>query len=397
VTPILLALSVIFMQFPITLVPWNETTFDRSILFLSDLPIAALAITGATSLWRGLAGRRTGPATTCWAIVVILLVAALAAHPSGGGVALVARAAGALAVAWAIGSIGRPSDRMLFVGAVAATAIVQAVLAAAQVIHGGPIGLAQIGEISDPLHERGGSLAPRGTMVYVYDLTVLALVAGALIVDRMLAAHRPIAWLGALALAVAPVGFTYSRSAAVGIAAGLVPLLRGAIGAKRPHAVALAAILVGVAIPAIAWSDGWVDRAHQSVRAVPAEPRDRRVLLVQAAQIVVDAPIAGVGPGAYLTALRSRVAPGEDAVLVHSIPVLLAAEAGVAAGVAFVVLLVAMGRRALRGGPAAVLLYLAVVPFLVLDHFLLTSAQGLALLAIWLGSTDLLAHRATSG
>lgn len=394
---VLLTLVVLLMQFPVILVPWNEVDFGRSIVFLADLPLAALALAVAPALWRDLRAGSLGGGTACWAVAAAVLVAAFAAHPSTAGAQIVLRAIGALAVAYAVSRTERREEQTFVVVALAVTTILQSALGAAQVIRGGPLGLTALGELSDPLHERNASLAPRGTMVYTYDLAALGLLAAARLTDRALAASRPVAWTLAAALAVTSVGFTYSRSAVAGLVTGILALVRGALAGRRSHALAMLALLVGAGIPAVVWNDGWLGRVRQTLPSdVPARAQDRQAILLQGMEIVVDAPLTGVGPGRYVPALRERLARDAEALPVHSTPVLIAAEAGVAAGVAVLVLLVVTGWGALRAGAPGILLYVVIAPFVVADQFLYTTAQGLVLFGVWIGSLDLLMRRAAT-
>ena len=392
----LLTLVVLLLQFPVILVPWDAAVFGRALIFLADIPLALLAVLMAPTVVREARAGRVGSTAASWAVACAALAVAWVVHPSLAGGLIVLRAVAAVAVAHAVATTTRPDERRFIVTALALTAVVQAAIGTLQVVRGGPIGLTELGELSDPLHERNASLSPRGTMVYVYLLTALALLAAARAADTAVAAARPLPWLAAAALAVWPVGLSYSRAAAVALAIGVAALARDALRGRRVHALAIGALLVGAVVPAAIWNDGWLGRVRQTLDVgTPARPQDRQILLLEGLKIVVASPLVGVGPGRYLDAARER-APDGEVLPVHSMPVLVAAEAGVIAGAAVVVMLIVGAWRALRSGATAMLTYSALAPFVVLDQFLYTTGQGLVLLGLWMGYVDPITRPAAS-
>jgi hypothetical protein len=105
-----------------------------------------------------------------------------------------------------------------------------------------------------------------------------------------------------------------------------------------------------------------------------------------------------VGPGRYVIALREKYhrEPNPHVGVfkpVHNLPMLLAAEGGFPAGAATTVLLLVVGWQALRSGRQPLALYVAYLPFTLLDHFPYSFPQGLILTGLWLGGLDLLARR----
>ena len=72
----------------------------------------------------------------------------------------------------------------------------------------------------------------------------------------------------------------------------------------------------------------------------------------------------------------------------REISLLAAAEGGVWTGLAMVVLLGVVGWRALRTDEVALAVYVALLPFLLLDHFAYSLPQGMVILAVWLGFLD---------
>src|SRR5437763_845073 len=95
-----------------------------------------------------------------------------------------------------------------------------------------PAGLNALGELKDPFWKFGSEVASQGTMVHPYVLAALALVAG--VVFAVASVQRRSWRLAAVAaVAVAPVGFTFSRAGLLGLAGALVCLGTGLLTAER--------------------------------------------------------------------------------------------------------------------------------------------------------------------
>ena len=287
-------------------------------------------------------------------------------------------------------------ERALALGAVAVWAVVQCGLAVAQRIHGGAIGLGRLGESPYPYVHFGPAVATQGTMVHPYLLAGLAMLAASLIVWAVVTHRHPI-WIVLGAVAVAPVGFTYSRAGLLGFAllggcVGLAALLRGG-----RHWLAVGALVVGAAVPALIWSNGWTQRAQQTTSgaAVNSIDTDRSTLIKQALHLIKREPVLGVGPGRYVIELRDRHMAKIAGVYkpVHDLPLLVAAEGGVLAGALMVALLGATGWQARRAGWLGLAVFLNFLPWVLLDHFPYTFPQGLAMTGVWIGALDLLARR----
>src|SRR5207245_2521133 len=101
-----------------------------------------------------------------------------------------------------------------------------------------------------------------------------------------------------------------SRAAAIGLAAGGVCVALGLFTLERRRvAAALVALAVGFGVPALVWSDGWRERASQTVSARNANQlgTDRGYLIKQADGLIVDHPVLGVGTGRYVIALKEKL------------------------------------------------------------------------------------------
>ena len=105
--------------------------------------------------------------------------------------------------------------------------------------------------------------------------------------------------------------------------------------------------------------------------------------------MIAGSPILGIGPGRYLIALAEleQREPGSVRVpqVPHSVPVLIAADGGIAAGALMFAVLAWLARRAMRAGAAAQTAYVLLIPFMLNEHFLYSTSQGAALLGVWMG------------
>lgn len=382
---VLTALAIVLATFPAIVVQLTEHPkfYLRVLVLLGDPVLAGIVLLLAA---RVLIRRvRVPPSVLLAAAAIAWMAVSLAAHPGLLGTQLVARQVAMAAIVVVIAAIARPAERLILGAASAAAAIAQGTLAGAQLLSGHPLGLPQLGEFADDLLRVGTSLAPRGTMYHPYLVAGVALVGAGACVLAAFASRRPVPWLVAAAIAIAPVGVTYSRTAALGLALACACLAPGALRGSMRHRAAILALVLGAGIPAALAPDGWGARVELSVTRIP----DRPTLIAQALRITAAEPLLGVGPGRYddaLAALRTRD-PGAVAVLQepHVVPVLLAAEGGVVAGAAFLAAILLLLRDASRAGAAALAAYALFAPFLFLEHYPYSHAQGAVIFGTWFG------------
>ncbi len=395
-------LTLILMPFPVILHRWGPNSFDYgTMLFPVDLALVGLLAVGAAPLARRIRTGDAGAGTVLWACLAAVMSLAWLVHPSVRGLHTVVEL---WAVAVLAGTIAEALDgglATLVVGSVGAIAILETAWATTQLATGSPLGLRRLGELPDPFLPFTASVkAPMGTMVHIYVLAALGLTAGALLAWRSLTAEHPARWQTAAAVAVVPVGFTFSRTGAITLVVVLAGFVvagvhsRRAGGARRFAGAALA-LCVGAGVPAAVWSSGWHSRATQTTSATSAAQltTDRFHLDHEAIDQIGANPVAGVGPGRYLASLKARwhVEPDRSVGIfkpVHDVVLLVTAEGGLLAGAVLVLLLGVVGWRALRAGPVALTLFALFVPFALLDHFNYTYAQGLVLTGVWLGVMD---------
>jgi hypothetical protein len=380
-----IAFTVILMPSPanLVLVP-DPNPFFTAAIRPSDLPLAALIGLSIP----GLTGRLRRSGSVAWlALALVGLVAiALAVHPAIQGVLILGRLVGALAIALGISDLREAKERRFLLVALALTAIAQTALSIVQLWRGDILATGP----QDPLI--GPFTRPNGTLPFAYVLAGLALIGGAILAAQLL--RRPTrgrwAWSAAAAIALVPAGITFSRAAAGGLALGAAVLVPGAIHRRPGHALALAAILAGSALPALATRDGWAARNADSPAGGSAV--NRLATVTQALPLIAADPIVGVGPGRTMVAIRDRAerVPGSIVELnpPHDVPIAIAVEAGVPAGVVALALLVALGLRARRRGTAALLAYSVLIPYLVIDNWPYTTGAGLVMLGLWAAAWD---------
>ncbi|MBI2710032.1 MAG: O-antigen ligase family protein [Actinobacteria bacterium] len=336
---------------------------------------------------------RSGLLALITAGLAVVVLAALAVHPSPRGVEMVLRLAAAAATADLIRRVSTTAwTRILAV--VVAAGSVQALLGLAQSARGGTVGISAV-EYSGPLYRFGSSFAGRGSFGHPYHLASLLVVAcGAAAVGAWRSPRRwPWPWLAGLALSAAALATTYSRAGALGLLALLGVLLVAAARARdRAPALAALALVLGFAVGGLAFGDGWVARSSQTTNA-SALDSGRRVRAAEAIRLTRRHRLLGVGPGRYVIALQQTGV--RDALPAHNLPLQAAAEAGVLAGVLAAAALGGLALRAWRGGVQALALFLPLAPFTVLDAYPYVFPTGIALSGVWLGLV--LHHRSSVG
>jgi len=266
------------------------------------------------------------------------------------------------------------------------SAALQSVVAVAQVVRGEPLGLTLLGEHSW-LDVFADVSAAKGTFVHRHVLAAFALLAyGAATISYL--GSRARVWLLALAIVVIPIGITYSRMAALGVIAVAGVLIIAWFRERKEVFPVLVALIVGVGIPGLLTLDSWIGRAEPIAAESfgDAITNNRVTLAKQALDLIADAPIVGVGPGLYNLELEEQLGAdeGEQVLPVHLVPLLVAAETGIPAGVFILVVMGGLGWAAGRRGTARVAVYVAYLPFLIFDHFPYDDFQGLTMTGIWM-------------
>ncbi|HUG55751.1 MAG TPA: O-antigen ligase family protein [Candidatus Limnocylindrales bacterium] len=395
-----LAFAVVLMPSPAgVLLVDDPHPYFKVALLLSDLPLAVLVALSVPDAIARLRTRRFGAIGALTVALVSLVAAAFLVNPSPQGAQTLFRVIAGLSVALTLHALRLDRERRFVLVALAMTAIVQMLLAVAQLARGDAL----VAYEHPPLFEVGPYIRPGGTLANGFVLAGLALVASSALAGRALSSRRTLAWTAAAALAVVPVGITFSRAAALGIALGAAVLVPGALR-SRAQALVLASLVLAAGVPALLVADGWIVRGTEHSTAASADAR--YVLAVQTIPLIRREPLLGVGPGRTMASLRDleRDVPGSilsEQYLEppHNLPLVIALEAGIPAGLVSVALIGLAALRALRRGAAAQLAFTGLLPFVALDHYLWTTPTGLMLLALWAwlvigeGAGDLAAGR----
>lgn len=187
-------------------------------------------------------------------------------------------------------------------------------------------------------------------------------------------ARRWYLWAITAAGLLGVVAITFSRSAWIAAAVGVVVLVF--VGGRRVRRLSIAAVLATIILgAALMGPQSLLARAESMLDTGPESSNITRILMMRSAlAIVADYPVFGVGLGAFERVYPSYVLEGADTTITHphQVALAMAAEAGIGGVAAVLVLLVTGGVamvRVCRGRPSheraivAVLLALGVASF----------------------------------
>jgi O-antigen ligase len=398
------AVPVVLLALVLVLLPLRELpawTVAGALPFsVGVLDVALLALAGVC-LPRLLRQARDGPsplALTVPLVLLTLLGMALVAHPSWPGLLEVARIGAATVVALAVRESGSTRTIRVLLGSLVGGAVLQTVVVVGQLARGRPLGWTFLGEAQYPLYKVGLAVAPRGTFQHPYPLAGFVVLAMFTALTLGLRVPRPRLFLCALTIGAVPLGVTYSRSCVLAVVLGAASLAVGVRRHGRVLVLGLVAVAAGALVPALVLRAGWQSRLSSTSLTVSSGDADAlsagRLSAARASlRLTRSEPLLGVGPGRFQpgsqVALRAG-SPGNE--IVHNLPLFVAAEAGIPAGIVLTGILVAVGVRAFRSGPLARALYLALLPFVLLDRFTYDGPQGLVLTAVWLALVELVAR-----
>ena len=312
-------------------------------------------------------------------------------HPRAIGGLMVLRLVGLLGVVELLRTCSVGQRRMVLktmIGLVAS----EAALCVAQLIVNGPIGFAFLGELADPFNRTGPWRAPTGTSYYPYPLSAVALLTLGVVlwaVDRRLLG-RGWACTGAVAAGVV-VGTGYSVIGAV-IAVTLVVAFALRSPPLDSHrflgvgGLALALFVGSLAVTGTALSEGWRWKGERSASTQTALASSGRTDQLEIGVAMSKRwPVFGIGAGNFAVVREAHHefdAVSPDAQITHSMPVLVAVEAGFPAlGLFFV----SLGLLAWRRVRAVVVIGVSLSGYLLGDLMLWYSGFGVFFLAIWLG------------
>ncbi|MHB8464579.1 MAG: O-antigen ligase family protein [Acidimicrobiales bacterium] len=374
--------------------PGSRGYFNGTLLLPADIGLLAVLVLCGPTIVAAIRHRTLGPAATGWLVLAGALAAALLWHPSGRGVIVVLQIAGAGALAATFGLTWRTQGRRALAATVCAVGLFETGLAVAQRVAGGRIGLPAALEAPVGLYRFGNATAPNGSFPHPYLLAAASLVCVLVAITMALdeAEPSPLRWALLAAVCAVPLGMTCSRGALLGaglLAACLVLSVHRCRWSNHGLAV-LCVVALGVALPAALTTGGWLARAKSSTASVGT---GRGGLTSHAITMLREHPAVGVGPGRYVFALEPRfgLSPVRDAQAdqaVHDLPLLAGAEGGLVALGAAAGALGWTAWRARRTSVATLGVFLAFLPFCLLDQLAYVSAQGVVASGIWLGLVD---------
>lgn len=325
-------------------------------------------------------------------LLALLLVISAVVHPSWFVVLRLYRLAAAAAFGYWILRLLRGSSRGRVYAVVAALALFQSYLATGEHLLGKGMGYTFLGE-TEHLYRIGEVAYAQGTFPLHHILVAFTLAALGLLVQGPRRFPRLGRWwLVILVAATAPVGFAYSRMGLVGWFLLVVVLAVASIRQRRAFLALCIAVLFGGLLSGAVAAEGWAARTTETVEGdgpggddEGADVGGRIKFAIQALRVVEQQPLVGTGIGRYLTVARDQ--QGEEVQLpAHNVPLLVAAENGVIAGVFASALLAMLGIAAVRAGPLAIAAYVAYMPFVLLDHFPYEDTQGIVISGLWVAA-----------
>lgn len=387
---LLLVLLLVLVPLATAVVTWATPTGDDDWtrrVQLAPFDLALLAIVGWAALHLGAVRDlfRSRSVQVGVGLFGLAFVAAYAAHPSPLGVSLAARfLAGICVIACCSVALRTPQTRSLVLGTITAVGLAEAGLGMAQSVHGASFAVAPI-DWGAALFPFGTSFAGQGSLPHPYHLTAfLAVAEAAALLGLRHARGARWPWLASLAALSAGTAITYSRAGAVALVAVVAAAALGRRD-RRVLLLAAAALVVGFAIGAASFGDGWVARSDTTLgKTGSSADSDRGQRLREARELIESSPVVGVGPGRYTEALLAVPHTG-GLQPAHNLLAHETAEYGIPGGLVVVGLLVLLGFRVLRGGawtamvaaPTVALAMLGTTPYLI--------PTSLAMTAIWLG------------
>jgi O-antigen ligase len=315
------------------LVPELPALYAAPALQLSDLAVAAV-------LFGGLGLRSTSSRALLWPLLALaglaLLTVPLALSQK---IAVYTVSRWLLAVALAVALMSQELDRRQVEAALLLGLCLNALIGIAQVALQGPLGLP--GEMAPPAANAGASIIVAGQARWLraYGLTlhpnVLGgyLAVGLLLAVPLLERRR---WRLCWWLLLAGLLLSFSRSAWLAVALALPPsagwLAWRRPALRRPLGITLAgAALIALALAAVLAGPVQSRMRPASVAAEQRSLDERGEMVALALRLIGQRPLHGVGAGNFPVAMHAAGSPVEPQ-YVHNVPLLLAAELGVAGG-----------------------------------------------------------------
>lgn len=233
---------------------------------------------------------------------------------------------------------------------------------------------------------QGGWTAGYGTFNHPYVLAAFLVLAVAVTLSAGAWQRIPVLMWASIATASAAVATTFGRTGVLSLLLIGATFGIGAATSRRPRLATYAlSVVVPFSIAATILRSPWTVRAIQTANL---SATGRQALMARALDVIAFRPFFGVGPAQYAPALADIGLTDVDWLIVHNVPLLVAAELGVLAGILFVVWLTTLGILALRTTVHAVAVFVVLPPYLMLDNLNWTLASGVVIMGLWIAMLD---------
>lgn len=331
---------------------YEFTSFN---LYLSDLAVVAtLAV-----WWFSLRGKaqavRWGPGSIVLPLAGLTGIGFLSAlWAPDSALALYTSARLGLLLALYLWTVNRTPASRWVDRAIAASLILESIVALLQFIRQGDLGLQWLGEIRLDPPAAGLSVIAIGEQVWLrgYGLTPHPNILGGVLAVFILAlipgylhgsGHRRLVWLVVLGLGSAGLAISFSRAAWLGLAVGGAGVLAGVLSHapwRQRYRWALlipAGLSLLVVLVVVIWRfDLFAARLRPGTSAAEQRSLDERLVLTQIAlETIRRHPLTGIGAGNFSTVSATFIGdnPAYLPQPVHNVPLLVTAELGPLGGV----------------------------------------------------------------
>ncbi len=319
-----------------------------------------------------------------WAVVATSVFAAAGIvswlfNSSAPGAALGLRWIGLVAIAVVASQLDRTAFRRFVAIPLVATAAIQSVIVLWQ--HPGPAGHAVNGT---------GEPVAYGSAGNSYVIAFILLLALTTAIAMAPDARSRWWWLAAAGLCSAGIATSGSRTAVLGLFIIAFIYVVAAISDRVRYLPAAAVAALPFLAVASAIPETWLPRLLQSLPSSGDVTNGRLGMMRDAIAISFDQPITGVGPGREALVVEEQFRAHYTTVVwpVHSVPLLAAAELGIAIGVAYVGYLVALAWRAFKTSPEAFAVLVAVGVWMPLDMLAYLHPTAIIVAAVWAVTLD---------
>ena len=319
-----------------------------------------------------------------WAVVATFVFAAAGIvswlfNPSAPGAALGLRWIGLVAIAVVASQLDRTAFRRFVAIPLLATAAIQSVIVLWQ--HPGPAGNAVNGT---------GEPVAYGSAGNSYVIAFILLLALTTAIAMAPAARNRWWWLAVAGLCSAGIATSGSRTAVLGLFLIALIYVVAAISDRVRYLPAAAVTALPFLAVAAAIPETWLPRFQQSLSSSGNVTSGRLGWMRDAIAISFDQPITGVGPGREALVAEEQFRSHYINVVwpVHSVPLLAAAELGIAMGVAYVGYLAALAWRAFKTSPEAFAVLVAVGVWRPLDVHAYLHPTAIIIAAVWAVTLD---------